>query len=230
MKKTLRTLCFVLIMLLSNVICYAENHIFAANRNAGKYVALTFDDGPHPVYTEQILDILSKYNAKATFFVIGKNAENYPELVLKEYGAGHEIGNHTYSHPNMTQISINSAIEEMQKTQEIIKNITGEAPKVFRSPGGIFNDELVGAVNNISCKPILWSWRQDTKDWSLPSANHIADKVLKNLQDGDIILFHDYNLKGSPTPKALELVLPKLNDMGYSFVTVSELLELKNGT
>jgi polysaccharide deacetylase family sporulation protein PdaB len=206
----------------------AESHIYAANRNAGKYVALTFDDGPHPAYTEKILDILKKNNAKATFFVIGKNAECYPEILRKVHESGNEIGNHTYSHPDMKKIAIEKAADEILKTQDIIYNITGKKPKLFRAPGGIFSDELVCAVEDMDYKPILWSWRQDTKDWSLPKVENVVKNVMKNLQDGDIILFHDYNVKGSPTPKALELLLPLLKEKGYTTVTVSELLEISS--
>ncbi len=205
--------------------CMSDHTIYAANRDAGKYVALTFDDGPHPVYTEQILDILAKNNARATFFVIGENAERYPELVRKEFDAGHEIGNHTYSHPDMRTVSVDKALEEIGKAEDVITNITGVRPTLFRSPGGVFPDELVIAVENIDCKPVLWSWRQDTKDWSMPSAEHIVKNVLANLKDGDIILFHDFNLKGSPTPHALEMLLPALAEKGYTCVTVSELIE-----
>ena len=218
-------------MVLSLILClsvcsFAKSHIYAANRDAGKYVALTFDDGPHPVYTEQILKILDINDAKATFFVIGKNADSYPELVKREFDAGHEIGNHTYTHPDMKKISVDRAIEEIMKTQIAIENITGKKPELFRAPGGIFSDELVVEVEELDCKPILWSWRQDTKDWDHASVQSVVNTVINNLQNGDIILFHDYNTKGSPTPRALEILLPKLKNMGYSFVTVSELLEL----
>lgn len=206
-----------------------HSHIFAANRSAGKYVAITFDDGPHPVYTEKILAILAENHAKATFFVVGQNAERYPELITKEFEAGHEIGNHTYSHPNMKKIGVSEAIAEIERTQEIVHDITGVYPKVFRSPGGIFSDELVSAVEGISCKPVSWSWRQDTRDWSKPPVETVIRTVLDNLRDGDIILFHDFNTKGSPTPDALAVILPELVKRGYSFVTVSELGTLKDG-
>lgn len=203
-----------------------NTHIYAANRDAGKYVALTFDDGPHPKYTEEILDILKENNAKGTFFVIGMNAESYPELVRREYDEGHEIGNHTYSHPDMNKISVAKALEEINKTQDIISDITGSAPQLFRAPGGIFSDELIGKIEEIDCKPILWSWRQDTRDWSRPTVKYVVSTVIDNLQNGDIILFHDYNQKGSPTPDALRIILPKLKEMGYETVTVSELISL----
>ena len=226
MKKIIKYICFASIILSFHFIADAKSHIYAANRDAGKFIALTFDDGPHPVYTVQILDILKANEAKATFFVIGKNAENYPDLVKHAYNDGHEIGNHTYSHPDMNRISVDCAVEEILKTQKVIENITSHKPTLFRAPGGIFSDELVIEVEELECKPILWSWKQDTKDWCNVTVNSIVNNVVNNLQNGDIILFHDYNVKGSPTPMALEILLPKLKNLGYSFVTVSELLEL----
>ncbi len=231
MKKKLVLLLLLLTAI--NFCVYAQkgnsdSHIYAANRNAGKFIALTFDDGPHPVYTPEILDILMENGAKATFFVIGKNAQNYPELILREKEEGHEIGNHTYSHPDMKGISVDKAVEEIMLTQDVISKITGTRPSLFRSPGGIFSDELVLMLESIECKPVLWSWRQDTRDWSLPSVKTVVNTVINNISDGDIILFHDYNMKGSPTPDALRIILPKLKEMGYNFVTVSELLTLNN--
>lgn len=204
----------------------AKGNIYAANRDAGNFIALTFDDGPHPVYTEKILDILDKNDAKGTFFVVGKNAESYPELLLREYRDGHEIGNHTYSHPDMNKISADKAVEEILLTQGIIEDITGERPVLFRAPGGIFTDELVLRMEKLDYKPVSWSWRQDTLDWKKRPACEIVNAVISNIQNGDIILFHDFNTDGSPTPEALEILLPKLKNMGFSFVTVSELLSL----
>lgn len=220
-----------LVIFVGAISCYADaaskNQIFAANRDAGKYVALTFDDGPHGKYTGQILDILKKYNAKATFFVVGKNAKRYPELVKKEAQEGHEIGNHTFSHPSVKGILPQKIDEEIQSTQEIIFEITGQKPKVFRAPGGIYDGAVLDMAEKHGLKPVLWSWRQDTKDWSKPSVDYIVNTVVNNLRDGDIILFHDFNVSPSPTPAALEIILPQLIEKGYSFVTVSELMEME---
>ena len=124
--KRIFTVSLCMALLAVPILAEAPNsHIVAANRHAGKFVALTFDDGPHPVYTEKILKILADNNAKATFFVVGKNAESYPDLVTKEFEAGHEIGNHTYSHPNMKKIGVSEAIKEIEQTQEIVHDITG---------------------------------------------------------------------------------------------------------
>lgn len=220
-----------LVIFVGAISCYADsvsqNQIFAANRNAGKYVALTFDDGPHGEYTGQILDILKKYNAKATFFVVGKNAKRYPDLVKREYDEEHEIGNHTFSHPSLKGISSQKTSQEIESTQDIIYEITKTKPTIFRAPGGIYDQNVLDILEKYQLKPVLWSWRQDTKDWSKPSVDYIVNTVVNNLRDGDIILFHDFNVSPSPTPKALEIILPKLIEKGYSFVTVSELMQMK---
>ena len=186
---------------------------------------MTFDDGPHPTYTAEILDILKENCARATFFIIGQNAEQYPEIVLREYSEGHEIGNHTYSHPNMKALDVNKLDEEIEKTQKVIKDITGSEPRLFRPPGGYLKNDFVEATIDRNCTSVLWSWRQDTRDWSCPSVNSIVKTVLGNIQNGDIILFHDFNGGKSPTPEALRIILPKLREMGYRFVTVSELMD-----
>ena len=206
------------------------DHVVAAHRGAGRYVALTFDDGPHPVYTPEILDILAEYGAKATFFVVGSNVQDYPELVKRAYDEGHEIGNHTFDHPDMTKLTTAKQIEQAEKTADTVENVTGVRPVLFRSPGGFYTEELVAELEKRSMIPVLWSWRQDTKDWQLPSADSIVKNVVKNLQDGDIILMHDYNKKGSPTPEALRKLLPILAEKGYTCLTVSALTALKKDT
>lgn len=202
-----------------------ECDIIVANRNAGKQIALTFDDGPCREYTKEILEILRENDAKATFFMIGKNAKEHPEIVLEVFKEGHEIGNHTYSHPEMRKLSPEKVGEEILKTQKILKEITGISPILFRPPGGYLSNAIVDQITSNGCRTVLWSWRQDTRDWEKPSSDNIVKNVLSNLRDGDIILFHDYNTKGSPTPGALRELLPKLCEMGYEFVTVSELVK-----
>ena len=201
-----------------------QSNIICANRNAGKRVALTFDDGPGSKYTEEILQILSLYNIKATFFVVGNNVEKNPDILKMIYDNGHEIGNHTYSHPDMRKISAEQIDDEIIKTQKIIKEITGEAPALFRPPGGYLNNIIVDRITANNCKAVLWSWRQDTMDWKCPEAETIVSTVISNIHDGDIILFHDLISGNSPTPCALKEIIPKLMDMGYEFVTVSMLV------
>ena len=223
------SLCLFVTPVSADKICdyefnHGESHLIVGNRSAGKCVALTFDDGPHKTYTPEILDILDEYNAKATFFIVGSNAEEYPEIVLETYNRGHEIGNHTYTHPNLKTLSHEKRLEEIQKTQDILTEITGEAPKLFRPPGGYVSNSIIDELSALDCSAVLWSWRQDTRDWSCPRVECVVKGVLDNLRDGDIILFHDYNAAGnSPTPQALREILKALSEDGYRFVTVSEL-------
>lgn len=203
-----------------------HSNLFVANRCAEKCIALTFDDGPHPKYTPMILDILEKYGAKGTFFVIGQNAEKYPDIVLDEYNRGHEIGNHTYSHPDLKKISAEDFLNEITKTNEVLKGITGSEPHLFRPPGGYLSNAIVNEVASCDATTVLWSWRQDTRDWSCPSVGCVVSTVLDNLKDGDIVLFHDFISGKSPTPDALEKILSKLTEQGYKFVTVSELMSM----
>jgi len=192
-----------------------------------KVIALTFDDGPHPIYTSKILDILKLYDAKATFFIVGENVEKNKSLILRELHEGHELGNHTFTHPNTFKVSIPKLKEECIITDNAIFNATGSHPKHFRPPGGSFDEEIVSISKELNYDFILWTWWQDSKDWSHPGVNRIVKNVLTCPQNGDIILFHDYVEGKSQTPQALEIILPKLKEMGFEFVTVSKLLELK---
>lgn len=193
-----------------------------------KVVALTFDDGPDPRQTTEILDLLKQYQAKATFFVVGEKAALHPELLQRERAEGHEIANHTYSHmyfnPNVSQSKLQ---QEIIKTQETITEHTGQVPHLFRPPGGVFNERLIRIAKENGYLVVLWSWHQDTKDWRSPGVQFIVQKVLKNICGGDIILFHDWveGPKHSQTAEALKTILPTLRERGYSFVTVSELVE-----
>ena len=200
--------------------------IYYSGDTEEKLVALTFDDGPHKYRTPEILDILRENNVKATFFVVGAMVHEYPDIVLRALAEGHEIGNHTFSHPDLKKISASDFIDEVRKTSDVIYNITGKTPKLFRPPGGYLNNDIVKEIIECDGKPVLWSWRQDTRDWACPSADCIVETVIGNLKDGDIILFHDYNAGSSPTPVALERILKELSEDGYRFVTVSELMSI----
>nr|WP_044879946.1 polysaccharide deacetylase family protein [Paenibacillus sp. IHBB 10380] len=193
-----------------------------------KLIALTFDDGPDPIRTPKILELLKQYEAKATFFVVGNRAEKLPDIVKRAQQEGHEIGNHSYSHPTFRQASIQGLRSELDRTQEIIYKATGHKPTLYRPPGGSYNELAVNICKENELLMILWSWDQDTKDWTSPGVGKIVNKVLKNVHNGDIILMHDYVYKSSQTVEALAKILPELKRRGYSFVTVSELLKNKD--
>ncbi|MVP01989.1 polysaccharide deacetylase family protein [Paenibacillus sp. N10] len=199
--------------------------------SAGQVIALTFDDGPDPVQTAQILNELKKYGAKATFFAVGKRAERFPELIKREIAEGHEVGNHTYSHPFLTSNRTTDEIrDEITAAQKVLKSITGKSPTLFRPPGGYYHERLVHASLSEGCLPVMWSWHQDTEDWKSPPVSKIVNKVLSNAREGDIVLFHDYVKGSSNTVAAIKQILPELQKRGYRFVTVSELITLRGST
>ena len=208
---------------------YKEKGIaFSDNPKAGKVLSLTFDDGPDPVYTPQILDILKKYGAKGTFFVLGSNAEEYPGIIQRILDEGHEIGIHTYSHLTPNESNVNEVIEEIKRTEQYLTDNFNYRPKLFRAPGGAYNVKIMDAVNDTGYKYVLWSWKINTLDWSSPPVQNVVDAILNNVSDGSVILLHDAVYGNSPTPKALETVIPKLQSEGWAFVTVSDIIPNTN--
>lgn len=184
--------------------------------DVAKKIALTFDDGPHPRYTEQLLDGLKERNVVATFFVTGENAQNYPNIIRREQEEGHLIGNHTYSHIQLTSGNRETFREELVKTNEILKNITGETVSFVRPPYGSWDKSFEKELNMF---PVLWNI--DPLDWCSHNAECIAAKVVENAGDGDIILMHDYY--DTSVTAALEVV-DVLQKRGFQFVTVEEIL------
>ncbi len=195
----------------------------SAKADTSKRIALTFDDGPHKKYTEEILDILDKYNVKATFFVVGVCAEKYPEIIAREIASGHEIGNHTYSHIHLRNTSESVLAGEIDKTEQLLFENNGYSTTLFRPPEGVCNDTVRAVTKDMNYSLVLWT--VDTKDWVPVSCDSIVNTVLKNVDGGEIILMHDYVVGKSNTPDALRIIIPALLEKGYSFVTVSELLK-----
>lgn len=201
--------------------------VFSKGTREQKVVALSFDDGPHPKYTIEILDILKEYDIKATFFVLGIHAEKYPKIIKRQVEEGHEIGNHSYSHIDMRRATKKQILEEFKKTQEIIYSVANIRPKVFRPPYGNYNKEVIEIVSSDDIPIVLWTFYQDSKDWSNPGVDSIIETTLSKVQNGDIILFHDYVYKNeSHTVEALKTIIPRLIEEGYKFVTISELLNI----
>jgi peptidoglycan-N-acetylglucosamine deacetylase len=182
--------------------------------NNSKKVALTFDDGPHPIYTPQLLEGLKKRNVKATFFVIGKNAELYPEVVKQIYEEGHLIGNHTYSHAQLNVLSIEKQCEEINMASEVIHKITGVYPEFIRPSFGEWDKD-------ISCELIPVFWTVDTLDWTTENVDKIVRNGTKNIKDGDIILMHDYY---KTSVEAALKIIDKLQSEGFEFVTVDDII------
>ncbi|MBE6570281.1 MAG: polysaccharide deacetylase family protein [Ruminococcaceae bacterium] len=219
---SLLVLCVTLLAAISPITAEDDNVLYSWQPNDDKKIALTFDDGPHPVYTKEILDILAEYDLKATFFVVGENAEWFPELVRREYEAGHEIGNHTYTHANLRKAEYNSVLDEILGAEDAVYENTEFRCRLLRPPGGMYGDNVYKAAENLDYTVVLWS--VDTRDWAHTPSETIANEVLSNIKSGDIILFHDYIASDSPTPEALRKIIPVLLAKDYHFVTVSELL------
>lgn len=201
-----------------------DNLIIKNGPRNEKVIAITFDDGPHPKETNQILDVLKDYDVKATFFVAGKHVEWYPEAVIRATKEGHEIGNHTFSHPDIKSISKSQLEQELLKAQNIIYDKTGKKPTLFRPPYGSYNKNIVELSKKHNYKIVLWS-TLDAKDWSTTSPNKIANVILNKVTNGDILVLHDYGtIHPNPTIQALRIFIPEMKKRGYEFVTVSELI------
>ncbi len=185
-----------------------------------KMVALTFDDGPSK-YTEQILDTLGQYGAKATFFVVGNRVNSYQSTLSRAASMGMEIGNHSYSHPKLTSLSWNGLIDEKSKTDNNVYSILGAYPTVFRPPYGSTNETVANAFG----KPVIL-WSVDTLDWKSRNKTSVVNAVMNNVKDGDIVLMHD--IYGS-TADAVAEIVPRLINEGYELVTVSQLGNARNG-
>jgi len=190
-------------------------------------VALTFDDGPDIRFTPLVLDVLKKHNVKATFFLMGSRAKEHDEIVQRIHKEGHAIGNHTYWHPNLPKEELDRLDWEVRETEQVIENIVGFKPKLFRSPYGALNEEMVETLDHLGNKII--GWDVDSLDWKQLETNVIADNILSNVSPGSIILMHDggdwtMNLMG--TVESLDKVITKLKEDNIKFVTVPELLDL----
>lgn len=180
-----------------------------------KRVALTFDDGPHNTNTMKILDLLDKHNAKATFFMLGNRVNFYPDIAKEIVDRGHEPGNHTWNHKDLTTLGEEEIKLEIQRTNDAIQTATSRTPVIYRPPYGAVNDYVKEAVDMES---ILWT--VDTEDWKSRDAKQVLLEVQTNVKDGSVVLLHD--IHGS-TVEAVELILEFLDKEGYEFVTVSEL-------
>lgn len=181
-----------------------------------KKVALTFDDGPYPKLTMQLLDGLRERGAKASFFVLGKAAESNPTVIQTMYEDGHLIGNHTYHHVQLTRVGDETFCKEIQDTNEVIYKITGETPQFIRPPYGSWNKKIEEKLNML---PVLWD--VDPLDWCNGDAACICQKVVTKVEENDIILLHD--CYPSSVTAAL-MIVDQLQEQGYEFVTVDEII------
>jgi|CZCB01.1.fsa_nt_gi peptidoglycan/xylan/chitin deacetylase (PgdA/CDA1 family) len=186
------------------------------NSQVRKEVALTFDDAPSP-FTKEVLKILDNYGVSATFFLVGSQVEKSPEVARQIVAAGHEIGNHSFSHCWSSDDSVETLVEDIKRAEEAIYRSTGQVPLYFRPPGGMVNDKVKEACGQTGYGILLW-W-VDSRDWLL-TEEEILEKVKKEVKDGAIILFHNL----ATTVEVLPQVIEDLRREGYKFVTISQLL------
>lgn len=203
----------------------AECEVYRTGKSDSMQIAITFDDGPHPRLTQEILDILERYGVQATFFMVGVNVRNYPDAARAVIEAGHEVGNHTFTHGHMNRLSPAQVEREIGDCEAALEELCEYRPHLFRPPEGAVNTYIEHCSEKNDYKLILWSL--DTRDWENKSTEEIVDRVLSSVSGGDIILMHDYIGRSSKTPEALEILLPRLIERGFEPVTVSRLIGLR---
>ncbi len=204
--------------------------VFSHVQTTKKIVALTFDDGPYPPYTDQLLVLLKEYDVPATFFIVGKNAEKHPETLRNIVAEGHQIGNHTYHHVDLLKADRDTIVKEIDRTNEVIASIVGFQPHVVRPPHG-FRDPVVMEVMKEK-KLTVVGWSVMSRDWLNPGIDMIVNRTMAKITNGSIILLHDgdgiaQEASRMQTLAATRLLIEKLKAEGYTFVTVDEIV--KNG-
>lgn len=198
MKKLLAVLA---IFISSNVNANCENG----------FVRLTFDDGPNPIHTLNILDILQKYNSKATFFVVGQNVVKYPEVVKRIVADGNRVGNHSWDHPHLTKLTYGEILAQFKNTNDEIKKITGFNAIEWRPPYEDWNSDVQDAAARQGMSIALWDYSTDSHDWKESSVEKIVETVVSNAKNSSIILLHD---SYEHTVKALPSILEGLSNKG----------------
>ena len=228
-RKAFRRLFGVILSLLllftlsATLALAATSQIIYQGSTSNKVVALTFDDGSDGYNIQSILNTLSANNIKATFFLTGQGAENHPQAIKNIVSAGHDIGNHSYNHPDFTTVATTEMTNQLTRTETIITNLTGKSTKpFFRAPFGSYNSTVLQTVGNAGYT-YTFQWTIDSLDWTGNSATDIYNRVINNIVPGAIVLMHTgYGANG--TTAALPNIINQLRAMGYSFVTLSQLM------
>lgn len=182
-------------------------------------IALTFDDGPHRQFTPKLLEILAKYGVKATFFVVGEMSERAPDLVRAEMAGGHNVGNHTYSHVNLTKVPVQDVLTELRAGTDVLTTITGVRPHLFRPPGGDYDHDVILAAETEGYTTVLWT--DDPGDYASPGEALLMTRLLEHVNPGGILLLHDGIQQ---TIDLLPKLIETLRQKGYTFITVDEML------
>lgn len=217
-----RLLPALLLLLLLPACTRADAPAASASADPPKYVALTFDDGPSPRCTPQLLDGLRDLGAKATFFVVGCQAVKDPDIVRRIADEGHQVGNHSYDHAALDQLTPVQALADLEKNDALLRELLGDGDYWVRPPYGLLTDDEAARLT----VPLV-NWSVDTEDWRTKNCDKILDVIYRCTGDGDIVLLHDRYLN---TVEATLKAIAHLQQQGYVFVTVSELLSLKNVT
>jgi peptidoglycan/xylan/chitin deacetylase (PgdA/CDA1 family) len=209
--------------------------------NSARKLAITFDDGPNPAITPKLLDLLERYNAKATFFLIGRYVRECPELVQQTVARGHEVGNHTELHPNLLWLNPTKVRVELRLCHDAIRGAIGTPPKWFRPPYGMRNPWVIPAARELGYRTVMWTllpgdWLEKPEEWLIQRMQPIADRAKRSVGDGagaaaggtgDVLCLHDgahreLNGDRSRTLAALEHWLPRWRDLGLEFVTIGQ--------
>lgn len=194
--------------------------IYSGNPNNAQ-IALTFDDGPHSEHTLKLLSVLNQHGVKATFFLLGKNIKGRENIVKQIFQEGHLIANHSYNHRHLLQCDDNTVIQELRDTNDVIENITGQTSSYFRPPYGETDDRVNNLAGSLGLNSIMWSL--DTNDWKGAGIDAVVNELM-TAQRGSIILCHDGVPASNQTIEAVNIAIPKLQQQGLNFVTLSELL------
>lgn len=197
--------------------------IYCVDRGDEKICSLTFDAAWDDSDTDRLISVLKKYDAKATFFVVGEWAEKYSASVKKFSDAGHEIANHSDTHPHINNLSEQNILDEIEKCGEKIERITKKKPTLFRGPYGEYNNTVIEAAEKLGYKTLQWD--VDSLDWKELSKDEIAERVLRRVRPGSVMLFHN-GIKN--TPDALEIILKKLKEDGFKVVCASDMIYQKD--
>ena len=235
-KKTLAFLIFTLVAVLAVVACVRGAQAVQASAKVRdlpiyrvqtdeKKIAISFDAAWGNEQTQSLIDILKQYNVKTTFFVVGAWVDKYPESVKALVAAGHEVCNHSDTHPHMPKLSQQQMTDQINACSEKIKSVAGVSPVLFRPPYGDYNNTVVRTVNGLNMYPIQWD--VDSLDWKNPTPQQIINRVVSSVKPGSIVLFHNGALN---TPAALPTVLKTLQAQGYQIVPVSQLILRDNYT
>ena len=186
-------------------------------------IALTFDDGPNPYYTPQILTILQQFGVKATFFDVGYLVADYPNIVRQEYHQGNIVGNHSWSHPVLTYFSAQGIKSQLTSTTNIIQATIGVRPSFFRPPYGAINNTVLAQARNLHYTTVLWDG--SSADWNLPGVNAIVSRIVHYARNGAILLLHDGGGNRAQTVTALPIIIATLKSRGFKFVTIQQLVD-----